>query len=315
MIMQTLHADFNARMFDYYNKISLCQCPHCGRSFNEEAFVRHQTMCTAETPGGPHAKRAPGASSAMGSGPSRMASSTGPGSGGGPTQKPRAYVWCVPVGRSCYCRTRVSEINTLQHVIMPSCAQIHTSFHVGNGPVGLMQSMQSSLHNPVPHPIHQASSDPLQLPCSYLCGQQYGSKSLPIHIPQCQEKWAKVQSAKPKGERRALPPCPFDLDEPLPSSAEAIDEFNAKMFSFYNGVSLYQCKGCGRSFHAEAYEKHVARCAGAAEAAAAAAKAAAAAPIAAPKAAAPSGYMCYLCAACAAACGGPGCDVQADMRT
>ena len=72
-------AEFNARMFEYYNRISLCQCPHCGRSFNEEAFARHATMCTAETPGGPHAKRAPGASSGMGSGPSRMAASTGAG--------------------------------------------------------------------------------------------------------------------------------------------------------------------------------------------------------------------------------------------
>ena len=65
---------------------SLCKCRHCGRSFNEEAFARHVKMCTAERPGGPHAKSGPAA--AFGGSPSRMAQGT---SSGAPQQKPSAY--------------------------------------------------------------------------------------------------------------------------------------------------------------------------------------------------------------------------------
>ena len=171
-------------MFELYNHVSLCQCAHCGRSFNEEAFARHQALCTADAPGGPHAKRAPRQGAAMGSGPSRMARDGAP---SGPAQKPRAY--------TCY-----------------------------------------------------------------LCGQQYGSRSLPIHIPQCQDKWAQKEAQKPKRERRAPPPCPFDVDAPLPRDAAGIDDFNARMFEVYNGASLCQCTHCGRSFHEEAFARHAKMC-------------------------------------------------------
>ena len=180
-------AAFNARMFEVYNSASLVKCGHCGRSFNEEAFAKHQKLCTAETPGGPHAKRQPGASCGMGSGPSRFAAPAGAGPGGGPAQKPRAY--------TCY-----------------------------------------------------------------LCGQQYGSRSLPIHIPKCQEKWLQVESQRPKAERRPLPEAPFDVSEPLPTKAEEIDSFNARMFEVYNGASLIKCERCGRSFHAEAFARHQKLC-------------------------------------------------------
>jgi hypothetical protein len=100
---------------------------------------------------------------------------------------------------------------------------------------------------------------PMAYTC-YLCGQQYGSKSLPIHIPQCQEKWLKTESVKPKNERRRLPESPLDPNEALPTDAEAIDVFNAAMFDTYNGVSLCQCTHCGRSFHSEAYKRHQKLC-------------------------------------------------------
>jgi hypothetical protein len=179
-------AEFNASMFDYYKKVSLYQCEHCGRSFNEEAFAKHQTMCTAETPGGPHAKREPGKTSTMGTGPSRIIAKASPATKD-PASKPRAY--------TCY-----------------------------------------------------------------LCGQQYGSKSLMIHVPQCQEKWLQKEEQKPKNERRKLPLCPSVLDDPLPTDPAGIDEFNSTMFSIYNGVSLCQCPHCGRSFNEEAFKTHQKMC-------------------------------------------------------
>ena len=42
----------------------------------------------------------------------------------------------------------------------------------------------------------------------YICGREFGSKSIGIHEPQCLEKW-KVENAKlPKGQRRPLPKKP-----------------------------------------------------------------------------------------------------------
>lgn len=42
----------------------------------------------------------------------------------------------------------------------------------------------------------------------YICGREFGSKSISIHEPQCLEKW-KVQNAKlPPGSRRPEPKKP-----------------------------------------------------------------------------------------------------------
>ena len=42
----------------------------------------------------------------------------------------------------------------------------------------------------------------------YLCGREYGTASLPIHIPQCKKKWQQKEAMKPKSERRPLPKEP-----------------------------------------------------------------------------------------------------------
>lgn len=33
----------------------------------------------------------------------------------------------------------------------------------------------------------------------YICGREYGTKSIGIHIPNCQKKWEETESHKPKG--------------------------------------------------------------------------------------------------------------------
>ncbi|KAK9848940.1 hypothetical protein WJX84_004493 [Apatococcus fuscideae] len=68
----------------------------------------------------------------------------------------------------------------------------------------------------------------------YLCGQQYGSNSLKIHIPQCQEMWVKKEEWKPKRERRPVPPPPPELDADLPTNATMVDQFNATMSDYWN---------------------------------------------------------------------------------
>ena len=40
----------------------------------------------------------------------------------------------------------------------------------------------------------------------YICGREYGSLSLPIHIKTCTKAWNRTEEAKPKVEDRK--PCP-----------------------------------------------------------------------------------------------------------
>ena len=48
---------------------------------------------------------------------------------------------------------------------------------------------------------------PRTLVC-YICGREYGTKSLEIHIKSCIKKWNNEQSKKPKAKRRQCPEPP-----------------------------------------------------------------------------------------------------------
>jgi hypothetical protein len=64
---------------------------------------------------------------------------------------------------------------------------------------------------------------PLAYVC-YMCGAQFGSKSLFIHIKNCQEKWDAKECTKPARERRPTPPVPEELGGgELPSRPAAIE--------------------------------------------------------------------------------------------
>eukprot|EP00439_Symbiodinium_sp_Y106_P079657 s97_g18.t1 len=51
---------------------------------------------------------------------------------------------------------------------------------------------------------------PQMLMC-YLCGREFGSRSLPIHVPQCEKKWLAQEKQKPLSEQKPLPPRPERL--------------------------------------------------------------------------------------------------------
>lgn len=95
---------------------------------------------------------------------------------------------------------------------------------------------------------------PVEMRCS--CGQQFGSCSLKIHIPQCLGKWNKVNAMKPAGERRATPTTPPELQTALPMDTLSIDAFNNKMSALFTRASLATCSHCGRSFSDEAFIRH-----------------------------------------------------------
>eukprot|EP00877_Chromochloris_zofingiensis_P013237 jgi/Chrzof1/8167/Cz03g00070.t1 len=88
------------------------------------------------------------------------------------------------------------------------------------------------------------------------------SHSLPIHIPQCQQKWVRQQNTQLAGQHRPLPPTPDELADGgvLPKTKADIEIFNAKMFDIYNQLSLVPCGVCGRTFRPEALVIHARSC-------------------------------------------------------
>ena len=45
----------------------------------------------------------------------------------------------------------------------------------------------------------------------YICGREYGTKSLTIHIKTCVQKWENEENKKLKKDRRPLPQPPQQL--------------------------------------------------------------------------------------------------------
>ena len=47
----------------------------------------------------------------------------------------------------------------------------------------------------------------------YICGRDFGTRSIGIHLPNCQKKWDQEQDKLPKSQRRDLPKPPEDFDK------------------------------------------------------------------------------------------------------
>ena len=52
---------------------------------------------------------------------------------------------------------------------------------------------------------------PKALMC-YICGREYGTASLDIHIKSCEKKWENEQAKLPVKERRPCPTKPVEFD-------------------------------------------------------------------------------------------------------
>lgn len=78
----------------------------------------------------------------------------------------------------------------------------------------------------------------------YICGREFGSQSLPIHEPQCLEKWRIENSKLPKHLRRPEPskPQPLSGRGTYSLQAENEDAFQSAQ------AQLLPCETCGRTF-------------------------------------------------------------------
>eukprot|EP00803_Ostreobium_quekettii_P009892 evm.model.scf_51.3 EVM.evm.TU.scf_51.3 scf_51:20961-32029(+) len=314
---------FNEKMYKYWNKISLIECPICKRTFTEEAFESHQKVCTTHTPGGPLGlkKGAPPWKAEFG-GKSNRPAAPGPdgwmlvekmpisymcylcglpyGSKSLPLHIPRCRdLWedrealkprkerkPVPVAPIELDeplptkRKAIAEFNRVMYeawkdrsleccpickrTFRPEAFEKHRkvcTFDNPGGPLGLKKGALPPTRPLTPNRCADwMAGRPRAFTC-FLCGQQYGSKSLHIHIPQCQKLWEEREARKDdEKDRRPLPEAPPELAEPLPTKAHLIDEFNNKMFAYWDQITLVGCQTCGRTFRPEALRKHQKAC-------------------------------------------------------
>lgn len=101
----------------------------------------------------------------------------------------------------------------------------------------------------------QLGRGPRFLTC-YICGQQFGKSSLPIHEKACIKKWKAREIKKPKRERRPLPKKMAALGN---TNGMSVDEYNALAQQGWED-NLIKCQFCARTFREKAFKHHQKAC-------------------------------------------------------
>merc|ERR1719326_1900199 len=77
----------------------------------------------------------------------------------------------------------------------------------------------------------------------HICGREFGSASIAIHVPQCAKKWEAAEAKKPKAERRPLPETPS-----LEKGQVSREEYNEAAIGTFYSEGLVPCPNCARTF-------------------------------------------------------------------
>lgn len=92
----------------------------------------------------------------------------------------------------------------------------------------------------------------------YICGRKYTSASLPIHEPQCLEKWKVENDKLPKSLRRPVPKKPQALTTGGKYDMDAMNEAAWQS----SQAQLIPCDKCGRTFAPDRLSVHQRACKG-----------------------------------------------------
>ncbi|KAL4503233.1 hypothetical protein ABPG72_000839 [Tetrahymena utriculariae] len=225
---------YNNRAFDSYNYSALMPCYHCGRTFKPEALVHHAKVCTAENPFKP-LNRDQGGNDAQ----------------GGEYDETNAanLIPCAKCARK-FAADRISK-----HEL--ACKGTGgTGVSMAPGAKGA-QTAPITKKQPVQSYEPKIPQRPKTLVC-YICGREYGTTSLAIHLKTCEQKWHIEQEKLPKKDRRPLPKPPAQLEALLKGeiSMDQMESYNNKAFDSYNTDALYPCKHCNRTFTQTALQHH-----------------------------------------------------------
>ena len=93
----------------------------------------------------------------------------------------------------------------------------------------------------------------------YICGREFGSKSISIHEPQCMKKWRMENSQLPKSQRRRPPQKPEVLPPIGGSGSYDATRFNEAAWKSAQS-NLLACENCGRTFLPDRLAVHQRSC-------------------------------------------------------
>eukprot|EP00826_Nyctotherus_ovalis_P039669 TRINITY_DN3828_c0_g3_i1.p1 TRINITY_DN3828_c0_g3~~TRINITY_DN3828_c0_g3_i1.p1 ORF type:complete len:214 (-),score=46.35 TRINITY_DN3828_c0_g3_i1:181-822(-) len=96
----------------------------------------------------------------------------------------------------------------------------------------------------------------------YICGKEYGSTSITIHIKSCQKKWEDEEAKKPQSERRPVPQPPKSFGDPKEggSAHKEKAKLHGQSQKKDDKKQIVDCPTCGRKFSADVFSKHQALC-------------------------------------------------------
>ncbi|XP_046398981.1 titin-like isoform X2 [Ischnura elegans] len=119
-------------------------------------------------------------------------------------------------------------------------------------------SSSSSSSASSPRPGAGSPGRPPTVPC-YLCGKQFGTKSIGIHEPQCLKKWRAENERLPPEKRRPEPQKP-EIRYTETGEVDGQATFDAIWESHLQ--QLVPCKMCGRTFFPDRIQIHERSCKG-----------------------------------------------------
>ena len=116
----------------------------------------------------------------------------------------------------------------------------------------------------------------------YICGRDFGTKSISIHIPNCIKKWEAEQKKFPKvsletggslllplsvlfflqSQRRPPPAAPVNLEKVISGElrGEELNKFNGEVLQEWNDSALVPCENCKRTFLPSSLVSHQRSC-------------------------------------------------------
>lgn len=101
---------------------------------------------------------------------------------------------------------------------------------------------------------------PKALVC-HICGREFGTKSLAIHIKACAKKWEDAEAQKPPRERRPVPQAPsLPVEVPVGATRADLDRRNEAAMAAFEEQGMVQCEHCGRTFLSERLPVHQRSC-------------------------------------------------------
>ena len=87
----------------------------------------------------------------------------------------------------------------------------------------------------------------------YLCGRDFGSKSIAIHVPNCIQKWKDDQKRLPLSQRLPIPQAPEQFEKVLSGQLQGneLKNYNEAARKEWKLAALVECSNCGRYFSSE----------------------------------------------------------------